>query len=48
MTIEHEAFRASFRTFLDREIVPNRARYKRDGMIDRDVYSKADEQGFLC
>ena len=46
--VEHEAFRTFFRTFLDRAVVPNRARYKRDGMIDRQVYSKAGEQGFLC
>jgi acyl-CoA dehydrogenase len=45
---EHEAFRDSFRTFLNREAVPNRERYRREGMVDRQFYSKAGEGGFLC
>lgn len=45
---DHEAFRSSFRMFLEREIVPNRARYRSEGMIDREVYLRAGAQGFLC
>lgn len=47
-TEEHEAFRDSFRRFLEQEVVPNRARYREAGMVPRDVYSKMGEQGFLC
>ena len=45
---EHEAFRDSFRTFLNREVTPNRARYREQGMVDREVYTKAGQLGFLC
>jgi acyl-CoA dehydrogenase len=45
---EHEAFRDSFRTFLDREVVPQRARFRAEGMVDREVYTKMGAQGFLC
>ncbi len=45
---EHEAFRRSFRTFLEREVLPNRARYREQGMIDRAVYTRAGALGFLC
>jgi acyl-CoA dehydrogenase len=47
-TEEHEAFRDSFRRFLEQEVVPNRARYREAGMVPRDVYSRMGEQGFLC
>src|ERR1700760_2464688 len=47
-TEEHEAFRDSFRRFLDQEVVPNRARYREAGMVPRNVYTKMGEQGFLC
>ncbi|MDO7842302.1 acyl-CoA dehydrogenase family protein [Sphingomonas sp. CA1-15] len=45
---EHEAFRDAFRTFLEREAIPNRAQYRADGMVSRDLYRKMGEQGFLC
>ncbi|MET0360362.1 MAG: acyl-CoA dehydrogenase family protein [Sphingobium sp.] len=45
---EHEAFRDAFRLFLQREVVPNRERYREQGMVDRDVYTLMGAQGFLC
>jgi acyl-CoA dehydrogenase len=45
---EQEAFRDSFRRFLDQEVVPNRAKYRELGMVPREVYTKMGEQGFLC
>lgn len=45
---DHEAFRDAFRTFLAREAIPNRAQYRADGMVSRDLYHKMGEQGFLC
>lgn len=47
-TPEQEAFRNSFRRFLDQEVVPNRAKYRDLGMVPREVYTKMGEQGFLC
>jgi alkylation response protein AidB-like acyl-CoA dehydrogenase len=44
---EHEAFRDAFRTFLEREAIPNRARYRAEGMVDRELYHKMGAQGFL-
>ena len=46
--VEHEQFRDAFRRFLEREVVPHRARFLEQGMIDRDVYRRAGEGGFLC
>jgi acyl-CoA dehydrogenase len=47
-TPEHELFRQSFRTFLEREVVPHQERWRSDGMVDRDVWRKAGQAGFLC
>jgi len=44
---EHELFRASFRQFLDKEVVPRNDRFERDGIMDRDVFTKAGAAGFL-
>lgn len=46
--VEHEQFRDAFRRFLEREVMPHRARFLEQGMIDRDVYRRAGEGGFLC
>jgi long-chain-acyl-CoA dehydrogenase len=46
-TEEQEQFRASFRRFLDAEVVPQRERFAREGLVGRDIYKKAGEQGFL-
>jgi acyl-CoA dehydrogenase len=45
---EHDAFRKSFRQFVEREITPNQARWREQGQVDRDVWRKAGAQGFLC
>lgn len=45
---EHHAFRKAFRQFAEREIVPNQARWREQGQVDRDVWRKAGAQGFLC
>jgi alkylation response protein AidB-like acyl-CoA dehydrogenase len=46
----HEDFRASFRTFLEREVVGGEGRYaqwEREGLIPREVFSLAGHHGFL-
>lgn len=45
---EHEIFRESVRKFVEREIVPYHAQWERDGIVPREVWRKAGEQGMLC
>jgi len=45
---EHELFRQSFQQFLAREVRPRQMDWIRAGMVDRDVWRKAGEGGFLC
>jgi alkylation response protein AidB-like acyl-CoA dehydrogenase len=47
----HEEFRASFRTFLEREVVGEEGRYgqwEREGIVPREVYARAGAGGFLA
>jgi len=45
---DHIAFRDSFRRFVDKEIVPFHAQWEEQGYVDREVWKKAGENGFLC
>ena len=45
---EHEAFRDSFRRFIANEIAPFHADWEEQGYVDRQVWNKAGENGFLC
>ena len=45
---DHEAFRDSFRRFMDKEIAPYHAAWEDQGYVDRAVWTKAGENGFLC
>ncbi len=45
---EHIAFRDSFKRFIDKEIAPFHAQWEEQGFVDRAVWSKAGENGFLC
>ncbi|HET8559923.1 MAG TPA: acyl-CoA dehydrogenase family protein [Marmoricola sp.] len=47
-TDEHEAFRSTVRTFLEREVVPHHQQWERDGQVSREVWTKAGEAGLLC
>jgi len=44
---EHEAFRESVGTFLDKEAVPFHEQWEKDGIVDREVWAKAGAQGLL-
>ena len=44
---EHEAFREAVGTFLDKEVVPFHDQWERDGIVDREVWTKAGAQGLL-
>jgi len=47
-TSDHEAFRDSFRRFMDKEIAPFHEAWEEQGFVDREVWRKAGENGFLC
>lgn len=47
-TSEHDMFRKSFRSFLQKEIVPHYPEWEKNGIVDRDAYRKMGEHGFLC
>jgi acyl-CoA dehydrogenase len=45
---EHAIFRAAFKKFLEREIVPHWEGWERDGIVSRDAWRKMGASGFLC
>jgi len=45
---DHVAFRDSFRKFLEQEVAPYHADWEEQGYVDRKVWNKAGENGFLC
>jgi acyl-CoA dehydrogenase len=45
---DHEAFRDSFRRFVDKEIAPHHAQWEEQGYVDRCVWNRAGANGFLC
>ncbi len=46
--VDHEAFRDSYRRFLDKEVAPHHAAWEEQGYVDRDIWRKAGANGFLC
>ena len=46
-TPEHEAFRKSVRTWVERELTPHALEWDRAGIFPREVFSMAGELGFL-
>jgi acyl-CoA dehydrogenase len=45
---EHAIFRAAFKKFLEREIVPHQEAWERDGIVSREAWRKMGASGFLC
>jgi alkylation response protein AidB-like acyl-CoA dehydrogenase len=46
-TEEHQLFRASFRDFLQKEVVPHIEKWEKTGTIDRFIWKKFGEMGFF-
>lgn len=46
-TEEHTLFRDAFRHFVEKEMVPYNEQWEKDGMVSRELWLKAGEQGFL-
>ncbi len=44
---EHEAFRGSFRRFLDKEVVPHLPEWDAAGIVPRELFARAGAAGFL-
>lgn len=47
-TEDHNRFRESFRRFLEKEVVPFHGDWEDQGYVDREVWLKAGQNGFLC
>lgn len=45
---DHNRFRESYRRFLEKEVVPFHGDWEEQGYVDREVWKKAGENGFLC
>jgi len=45
---EHDMFRAAFRTFVEREMVPHREEWDRAGLVPKSLFTKAGEAGFIA
>ena len=44
---EHEALRASFRAWLDKEVVPHHLEWERAGIVPHELFAAAGRHGFL-
>ena len=44
---EHDEFRQTVRTFLEREVAPHHDRWEEAGKVDREVYAAAARQGII-
>ena len=44
---EHEALRASFRAWLDKEVVPHHLEWEKAGIVPHDLFAAAGRHGFL-
>jgi alkylation response protein AidB-like acyl-CoA dehydrogenase len=44
---EHEAFRDSFRRFLDKEVVPHHPAWEQAGIVPHELFEEAGRHGFL-
>jgi len=47
-TEEHKIFRNTVRRFVETEIVPHHAKWEEDGVVPRELWTKAGELGLLC
>jgi len=48
LTDEHIMFQKAVRQFVEREVKPYHEQWEKDGIVSREAWLKAGEQGFLC
>ena len=46
-TEEHNAFRQSFKDFLQKEVVPNVDKWEKQGFVDKEIWKKFGEMGYF-
>jgi alkylation response protein AidB-like acyl-CoA dehydrogenase len=47
-TPEHDEFRRNVRRFMEQEVTPHRERWEGQQHVDREIFQRAGELGFLC
>lgn len=45
---DYKIFRDSYKKFLQAEVLPNYEQWEKDGILPREIWKKAGENGFLC
>jgi acyl-CoA dehydrogenase len=45
---EHEIFRRNFRRFVETRVVPQQPKWRKQGVVDREIWLEAGQSGFLC
>ncbi len=45
---EHESFRQTVRSFIEKEVKPHHEQWEADGQVSREVWTRAGAQGLLC
>jgi alkylation response protein AidB-like acyl-CoA dehydrogenase len=45
---DHDLFREQARRFVEREVMPQHARWEEEGQVSREIWRKAGELGLLC
>ena len=45
---DHEIFRSNFRQFIETRVLPKQAKWRAQGVVDREIWLEAGEAGFLC
>ncbi len=45
---ELDLFRSSIQRFIERDVAPNEARWREQKHVDRELWRKAGQAGFLC
>ena len=48
LTEEQKMFREAVKEFLNRDVMPHHEQWEKDGIVSREVWEKAGENGFLC
>ncbi|WP_439135494.1 acyl-CoA dehydrogenase family protein [Pseudomaricurvus sp.] len=46
-TDDQNLFRTAYRKFLEQEVAPHMERFRQQGIVDREIFKKAGDQGFL-
>ena len=47
-TEEHDMLRDAFKKFIDKEITPYHEEWEKEGVVPRELWEKAGENGFVC